>query len=118
MDNYLTITLFKIKRTKEGVFRFGYKVDGNLIMMHEYVRWLQEQPWSKKGWNYQEPQYWTLYPNTNKKVVKLFRGGKYGWYTEGCWKHFGTKMRKEIHRTFIRKVEKVWSKVQDREHIT
>jgi len=100
----LTLKLFKVVKT-ETCFRFGYKVSGSNELMHEYVRWLQEQPWSEKGWNYQEPQYWTLYPHTSKCEIKLFKGGKRGWYQEGYWKHFDTKTRALIHQEFIKKVE-------------
>lgn len=100
----LTLNLFKIVKT-EKCFRFGYKVSGPDKLMHEYVRWLQEQPWSKSSWNYQEPQYWTLYPDTNNTEIRLFKGGKRGWYQGGYWKHFNTETRELIHQEFIKKVE-------------
>ena len=100
----LTLKLFKVVKIETG-FRFGYKVSGPDELMHEYVLWLRLQPWSKKWYNYQKPQWWTFYPHTNKSEIKLFKGGKYGWYQEGYWKHFDTETRALIHHEFIEKVE-------------
>lgn len=116
----LTLKLFKVRKT-DKCFTFGYKVSGPDELMHEYVRWVQEQPWSKKWYNYQEPQYWTLFPHTTKTEIKLFKGGKYGWYQEGYWKHFDTKTRALIHLEFIKKVANVYYKKYAKhlaEHVT